>query len=396
MESPDQLIGHRIKAIAEDFRVVEVTDLRPARRGEYRLYRLTKSGWNTVDLLLHLSRRLRIPLAELSYGGRKDRHALTTQFVTLRDRRDLSTRGEGFTFEAVGFVAERMRPARVRANEFAVVLRGLDPRDLTRIGENVKAVRKQGLPDYFDDQRFGPFDRERGFVAEALLRGRWREALELHVTMLRPEERDADRQRRRFFADHWGNWKGCLTRARTVTERRIFEHLLQRKEDARGALELIPREEMSMALSSFQSFLWNEMAAAAVRETAQEVVGVPGAVRPYLFYTTIDPGALAILAKLVIPMPGPAPRFRDPPAASLYDRILAREGLADCPFRFAGLSTAYLKSFPRAVHLRPRDLVAGQAEPDDLTPGRSKLALRFVLPRGAYGTMVVKRLMLAG
>jgi tRNA pseudouridine13 synthase len=43
----------------------------------------------------------------------------------------------------------------------------------------------------------------------------------------------------------------------------------------------------------------------------------------------------------------------------------------------------------------PEDFSQSPPEPDDLYPGRQKTTLRFFLPRGAYATLVIKRLSLA-
>jgi tRNA pseudouridine13 synthase len=44
----------------------------------------------------------------------------------------------------------------------------------------------------------------------------------------------------------------------------------------------------------------------------------------------------------------------------------------------------------RPLVLEPRDLKHASAT-DDLYPGRQKLSLEFTLPRGAYATMIIKR-----
>ncbi|MEK7828364.1 MAG: tRNA pseudouridine(13) synthase TruD, partial [Deltaproteobacteria bacterium] len=76
----------KIKVKPEDFIVEEKADLKFHKGGEHRVYLLTKRGFNTVDLLLRLSKKLGIPFSNFSYGGKKDRHALTTQYITIKDK----------------------------------------------------------------------------------------------------------------------------------------------------------------------------------------------------------------------------------------------------------------------------------------------------------------------
>lgn len=85
-----------IKSLPQDFIVEEKADLPLQPKGQFRIYLLRKSGWNTLDHIHFLSHSLSIPVTKFSYGGKKDRHGLTSQFLTLEDRRDFSQEGKKF------------------------------------------------------------------------------------------------------------------------------------------------------------------------------------------------------------------------------------------------------------------------------------------------------------
>lgn len=389
-------IHHRLKERPEDFRVEERMALRPKRNGAFRLYRLTKSGWNTIDLLVHIARRSRLSIDHFSFGGRKDREAVTTQFITVRSPRDLSCRDRDFQFESVGFVDERMRPERLLGNVFIIVVRDLDQAAAEAMAKNLSIVSRQGLTNYFDDQRFGAFDPAGGFAAPRILRGEWEEALRIHLTSVRAGEAEPRRARRLALRAQWGNWRACLGAAETVTARQIFELLASRSRQkiAFGeALNRIPREEMSMIFSSWQSSLWNEIAAEATRELAEETAMIRGAAGPYVFCTKMSPEAFGRYRRWVIPMPGPRPRIPDVRTADLYRDVLARAGFEERDLRIPSrLGSTYLKSFPRRLHLRPEGARIIDQSPDEMHPGRERLTIGFEVDRGSYGTMVVKRL----
>jgi tRNA pseudouridine13 synthase len=97
---------------------------------------------------------------------------------------------------------------------------------------------------------------------------------------------------------------------------------------------------------------------------------------------------------LKLPTPGPRVEFPDRYAEHIYEAVLSRAGLARRDLAAKKLKRAYLNSFQRDVILLPEALELGQVEPDDLYPGRSKATISFTLPRGSYGTMVLKRLTL--
>jgi len=73
----------KLKQQPEDFHVVELTDVVPGERGPFALYRLDKRGWTTHDALASIRRRWSIEPRRISYGGLKDRHAWTVQYLTI-------------------------------------------------------------------------------------------------------------------------------------------------------------------------------------------------------------------------------------------------------------------------------------------------------------------------
>jgi tRNA pseudouridine13 synthase len=388
----ERIIPCRIKVRPEDFRVEEISDLRPGRRGRYRLYRLTKTGWNTVDLIVRLARDMRLPREVFSFGGRKDRWAVTSQLVTIRDRADRSTRGPDFILEALGSVDESMTPQRIRANAFTIVLRDLDDADLPSIEAGAEAARSAGLPNYYDDQRFGSFDPERGFVGEAILAGRWETALRVHLTLPPPDAPEAAGERGRRIEERWGDWKGLLAASRTVTERRVFQSLIARHGDFRGAFGAIPRDAVSMALAAFQSHIWNRIACGIAEGAAEETVWAPGVAGPYAFPIRWSRVGAPRIQRLAIPLPGPRARMRDADLAQVYAATLEASGLREESFARPGPSGPLLRSVPRPFLLRPDRLRVIDIGADELRPGRMRCTATFRLPRGCYGTMVVKRL----
>lgn len=120
----------RMKATPEDFVVREATALRIRKTpAPYRVYALEKTGWNTVDALVRIAREKRIPYDRFAYGGKKDRHAHTLQYVTVQAPVDLSHTTKGYSFKWLGFSPEPMGPAMITANHFEVTVRELKPEE---------------------------------------------------------------------------------------------------------------------------------------------------------------------------------------------------------------------------------------------------------------------------
>src|SRR5436190_7872134 len=73
----------KLRRLPEDFAVEELADVSPGG-GEFALYRLTKRSLGTPEAIEAVLRRWKLPRASVSYGGLKDRHAITRQYVTIR------------------------------------------------------------------------------------------------------------------------------------------------------------------------------------------------------------------------------------------------------------------------------------------------------------------------
>src|SRR5713226_5525208 len=113
----------KLKQSPDDFRVEELTDVIPAKQGPFAFYQLKKRSWSTPDALAVLRRRWKIEPRRLSYGGLKDRHALTIQYLTVfhGPRRGLTHQGVTITY--LGQVHAPYTSADIRANHFRITLR---------------------------------------------------------------------------------------------------------------------------------------------------------------------------------------------------------------------------------------------------------------------------------
>src|SRR5579859_5587956 len=122
----------KVKQRPEDFLVEELTPETPGDHGEFAFYRLDKTGWTTPDALAALRRRWQIDLRRLSYGGLKDRHAITSQYLTIYRGPKRNLRHERI---AVTYLGQRIEPyaaADITANRFTIVLRSMNDEAITR------------------------------------------------------------------------------------------------------------------------------------------------------------------------------------------------------------------------------------------------------------------------
>jgi tRNA pseudouridine13 synthase len=384
----------KLKQTPADFRVEELTAVSPAADGPFAFYRLHKIGWTTPDALQAVCRHWNLRWNQLGYGGLKDRHADTTQYVSILHGppRNLSHQRIELTY--LGQLHQPYSSRDITANRFAVTLRAISPPEEDAIRRAADQVARTGVPNYFDDQRFGSVTADGRFVARELVHGRFEEALKLVLTAPYEFDRaDAKREKQTLTA-HWGDWPTCKAKLPKGHARSLVTYLCDHPTGFKGAVARLRPELQGLYLSAYQSDLWNRVLAKWLTANfPPEYLGTLRQHRGELPAPVAVPDTVAERwERLVIPLP--SPRLKPDPVADYLphlDAVLAEEQLTLKQLKVPGLDKPFFSKGERAACLRPAGLAADPGD-DELNRGRRKLLLTFDLPRGCYATMVVKRL----
>ena len=167
------------KAHTTDFVVNEILPLDFTGEGEHLWLHIEKSGMNTAYLANLLSEWADIPVRDVGYSGLKDRHALTTQWFSLRlPKKQLPPTafapvdiGEHETINILTqhWHNKKLNRGTHRANQFIITLRDVqfassdteqgDTQNLLtgkqRVEQHLQRISHSGVPNYFGLQRFG-------------------------------------------------------------------------------------------------------------------------------------------------------------------------------------------------------------------------------------------------
>ena len=409
----------KLKRLPEDFQVQELTSLTPSE-GPFALYRLGKRGLGTPEAVDAVLKRWKIPRNRASYGGLKDRHAWTHQMLTLHHG---PARGLKQTNIELTYLGQTDRPftsADIDANRFRIAVRDLSDDDVRRFRSALEIVRRDGVPNYFDEQRFGSRGRSREFIAQAWARGDYERAIWLAIADPHPHDRPRQRNERQHLRAHWGDWETCGVGVEFPPARQIVAYLAIHPGDFRGAMQLLRPDMRWLYLSAFQSFLWNRVLTAWIRLHCREEqvfhMMLDGDVAA--FYGSLDDSQRQSLEALRLPLP--SGRLRDdaggqafqpdaqatekgqissdsptdrPPSSllPLVDEVLAELGLSRQDLKIDYPRGSFFSKGDRAAIFIPQNL-EDQVEDDDLYPGQRKLTLGFELPRGCYATILIRRI----
>ena len=392
----------KVKTVPEDFQVEEVSSLEVSSTpGPYAVFRLTKSSWDTFDLLAALARRLGVERRDVAVAGIKDRHGRTTQLVTVRGLRGRprALRDRNYSAEPVGWSAEPASARALEGNRFRIVLRDLDAREAARCLANLEIVRRDGIPNYYDEQRFGSARHGAGFMGRELFLGNREAALRLWFTPSKHDDRRT-RMLKRAVIERWGRWGECLPLAFGEYER-VLRYLADHPRAFRRAVLFLDRRFIVFVLNAYQSWLFNELLAGLLRLEAA-AGGFPLLELRYNVGRFVFPaGSLAegvrrAIVPLALPVPGYDTDAQDPRVRELLAKLMEREGITLADLRVRQLQRVSAHGVERAAWLLPRDVTVSGPAADERYPGRLRLDLGFQLPRGSYATLVLRRLAAAG
>jgi tRNA pseudouridine13 synthase len=306
-----------LKHLPEDFQVEERTE-RTSEGGPYALYLLTKRSLGTPEAVEAVSRRWKIARREIAYGGLKDRHALTRQWLTIHRGPHRDLRQTNLQLAYVGQTGGPFAAADIVANVFRIVLRDLSAGEASQVGKTLESVARDGVPNYFDQQRFCSVGRSGEFIARAWCRGDYLRALWLAAAEANPHDRPGDKRQKAFLREHWGRWDEC----RAAVGRGPW----QRPDDCRGAIAEIRPDLRSLYLAAFQSFLWNRMLSTLLREQcpAEQLFQVFWGVDTVAFYRALSDVQRQSLSTVELPLPSARLRLEDGPTKDLVGQVLGR------------------------------------------------------------------------
>ena len=383
----------KLKCLPEDFRVEELSLARPDGPGRYTFYRLSKQGLGTLEAVEAICRRWNLAGRRVSYAGLKDRHASTIQYLTIVDGPWQSLNASKFQLEPAGRLDRAYTSQLLRGNRFELVLRGLSEDELGLAIAAIDSIASVGLPNYFDDQRFGSVGYSGEFAAHAWLLGEHERALRLAMAEPNPFDRAAMKAEKAILRSQWGRWTEAKALLPRSSARSIVTYLVDHPTDYRGAFARLRRELRMLYFSAFQSHLWNLMLARWLEgnATADQLVPVSLKVGTFPFPRRMEPEAVRTLSQTMLALPccrSPMPEGR---LGEIIAEFLQGFGLAWSDLRIKHLKDIFFSKGARSCLFFPERLEFTPID-DNLHPGLRGLRLSFELAKGSYATILVKRL----
>lgn len=167
-----------MRALPEDFAVEEVLGFEPDGEGEHVLIHIRKRNANTEWVARQLARFAGVKPMDVSYAGMKDRNAVTTQWFSIglagKPEPDWKLiENDDIQVLHVARHRRKLRRGALKGNRFRLHITKLSG-ELAGLDERLQRVVRDGVPNYFGEQRFG-FNHDNLRRADAMFRGEFRE-----------------------------------------------------------------------------------------------------------------------------------------------------------------------------------------------------------------------------
>lgn len=328
-------IGGTLKAIPADFVVEEIPAYEPSGTGEHLFLWIEKEDISADFLIRTLARSLGCQQGDIGSAGLKDRRAITRQYVSVPAKCEpqLALINEhGIRILRVARHGNKLRPGHLLGNRFEITLSGVSASAITTARKASQLLVDRGFPNYYGEQRFG-IDGETLELGLALIKGT-------------KTARDIHPSKRRFL----------LKLALSSVQSWLFNEALAARLIA-GTLDVVQPGDVMEVVESGGKFVAEDVAAEQPRCTSYETV-------------------------ITGPMFGPKMKQPAGEVARWEAELLARHQLQIS--QFANFSQL-LSGTRRPYLIRPAAI--------DVQSNDRGLVFSFRLPSGVYATTLLRELM---
>ncbi|MDD1705861.1 MAG: tRNA pseudouridine(13) synthase TruD [Methanoregulaceae archaeon] len=270
-------IGGKLRTSAEDF-IVEEIPCSVGTGGPFLICRLTKKDWDQQRALKEIAKRLGISYKRIGFGGTKDKHAITSQLISLQgitpeEIREVQIRD--ISIEAVGRSSSPLTLGSHSANRFTITIREAhaDPEIISA----VTGVCRTGVPNYYGIQRFGVIRPVSHTTGAYILKGDYEGAVCHYIGAAFPGEPERVQEARTSFLEHRDPLRSIREFPLPLNyERSMLHHLATHPGDYRGALRVLPPKLLSMLVSAYQSLLFNRALSLRIADGGDLTGPLPG------------------------------------------------------------------------------------------------------------------------
>jgi tRNA pseudouridine13 synthase len=326
---------------------------------------LVKNNISTLDAIKIIASKLHKGIKQIGFAGNKDKRALTSQRISIKNVKieNLPIKHKNFFLKNFSLEDKPLSMGMLKGNRFKVKIY-LDEKEKEIFENNLENFRRGRLKilNYYDEQRFGKA-RNNHVIGKAIIKGNYEEAVRLILCSYGEKENEKVKEIKNFIKNNWGDWKSIkekikdkkykTIRPKILNEIGIINSLINNK-DYLAALKKLKKKNLLIYVHAYQSFLFNQL----IRETRERRIEVDK-----------------------LPIIGYGTDIEKYKVKEIIKEIMRKEGVRKEEFKIPALNI-FEKGSEREFYVNVKDLKVKKEG--------NFYNLDFFLPKGSYGTMVLK------
>lgn len=261
-------IKGKIKSVAEDFVVEEVSIYPEPSDGKYVVARVISKNWETNRLIERLAKSLGISPNSIKYAGIKDKRAITTQIMSFPVSIEAIKKIDipNVKIEVLYKSSKPIYSGMLIGNRFHIVIRNIENGNkFEKILEEINKIG--GFPNFFGIQRFGIVRPITHLVGKYMLKNEMEKAVMTYIAHPMEGE-DEESYKARKFLEETRDFSEALKiyPEKLNFERRVIEYLASHPNEWKNALFKLPRNLIKIFIHAYQSYLFNRILSLRIKK----------------------------------------------------------------------------------------------------------------------------------
>lgn len=157
-------IGGELKTSPEFFKVTEIPQYLPSGEGQHIYINITRESLSTKEVISSLCELFKITDKDVGSAGLKDKHAQTTQWLSLslgatasleETQKLIEKELPALRINTIDRHINKLKTGHLLGNKFEILVIDVDDQAIDKANTLYSLLQKTGFPNFYGPQRFG-------------------------------------------------------------------------------------------------------------------------------------------------------------------------------------------------------------------------------------------------
>jgi len=353
---------------------------------EFLHFTLQKTNMDVQNAIKLLALNQKCGKSRIGFAGLKDKRGITSQRISIyMPNIELLQKLHHPLIKIFDFSWEnkRIELGDLKGNFFKIIIRdvGLNKKEIEDIFFEFKNQIKDGIPNYFGQQRFGGIRQVTHLVGKLFFEGKIKEAVLLYLGKTNDKE-DQEIKDARILASNEKYLEAfkLLKGNEFRYERAILNSLIKEPNDFVKAFQQLPKNLMILFPHAYQSFLFNNYLDLRMKTFGD-------------IFEKQKEDKFDENGNILGPLFGFNYQFSEGVVGELEKKILENENIKLEQFKVNNFPQMSVEGTYRNISLHINNLELISISEDNYFEGKNALEISFNLTKNSYATTVINELM---